>query len=298
MRSKRMRKVGAVLRLTRIEHSAMLAIAVLAAEQLAKGIPGLPTLALSIVAPVLISMAAFAINDYFDIKVDKLNKKKRPLVTGELKPVHALYISAAAFAIGIAASAAINAYALAIALIFAALAVLYSYKLKELLLIGNIYIALTMVIPFIFGAYVVGTTVSPAISLICVMIFASGLAREIHGTIRDYDGDVRVRNTLSLPRVIGIGPAANSAMLLYFAAIAISAYLLFFVAPFAGNLIFIAPILVSDALLAYIGVKYAYKRRKGPRVRRFFSVSRNISLAAMTLALLAILASAFLSLYI
>ncbi len=293
-----MSKIGAALRLTRIEHSAMLAIAVVAAEQLAGGLPSLPTLVLSLTAPVLVSMAAFAINDYFDIEVDRLNRKERPLVTGELKPTHALYIAVAAFISGIAASAAINAYALSITLIFAALAVLYSYKLKEVLLLGNIYIALTMVIPFIFGAYVVGTTLGAAISLICVMIFASGLAREIHGTIRDYEGDVKVRNTASLPRAVGLGAAAYGAMLLYFAAIAISAYLFVSVAPFAGNIIFIAPILVSDALLAYVGIAYAYNTRGGAGAKGFFERSRSVSLAAMSLALLAILASAFLSLYI
>ncbi|HUB92789.1 MAG TPA: UbiA family prenyltransferase, partial [Candidatus Saccharimonadales bacterium] len=71
-------KFKAVLKLTRIEHSIMLVIAVLAAELIAKGLPSLPILVLSLIAPVFISMAAFAINDYFDLKVDKINKKMRP----------------------------------------------------------------------------------------------------------------------------------------------------------------------------------------------------------------------------
>lgn len=298
MRNLCMGMLRSVMRLTRIEHSAMLAVAVLAAEQLSNGLPGMTVLILSLVAPVLVSMASFAINDYFDIKVDRLNKKRRPLVTGELKPPQALYISAAAFAGGIAASAAINAYALGITLVFAALAVLYSYRLKEVLLLGNAYIALTMVIPFVFGAYVVGRSISTAVALICVMIFASGLAREIHGTIRDYEGDVRMRNAVSLPRAVGLGPAAYGAMLLYLTAIAVSAFLFVFVAPFAGNLVFTAPILVSDALLAYVAAAYVLRVRHMRKHYAFFERSRNVSLAAMGLALLAILASAFLSLYI
>ena len=294
--------MGAVLRLTRVEHSAMLAIAVLAAEQLAGGLPGIGTLVLSLIAPVLVSMASFAINDYFDINVDKLNKKNRPLVTGELKPVQALYISAAAFTAGIAASAAINTYAFVIVVVFTALAVLYSYRLKEMLLLGNVYIALTMVIPFIFGSYVVGNTLGTGIALICAMIFASGLGREIHGSIRDFGGDTKVRNVVSLPRAIGLRGSAAVSLALYLVAIAISAYLFLFVRPFAFNVIFGAVVLASDALLLYVSLGYVRKTGKSERQRRtsarFFDRARDLSLLAMGLALLAILASAFLSFYI
>jgi 4-hydroxybenzoate polyprenyltransferase len=47
-----------------------------------------------------------------------------------------------------------------ISLVFNFLAVLYNYKLKDLPLIGNIYIALTMGIPFIFGALAISDSVS------------------------------------------------------------------------------------------------------------------------------------------
>ena len=115
--------VSAFFRLTRAEHSVMLALAVIAAEIIAIGrVPGYSLLVLSIMPPILISMGAFAINDYYDINIDRANGKKRPLVTGIISPRGALRITAIAFILGIAISAFVNWAAFLIALIFAALA--------------------------------------------------------------------------------------------------------------------------------------------------------------------------------
>jgi geranylgeranylglycerol-phosphate geranylgeranyltransferase len=274
----------AVLRLTRIEHSIMLVIAVLAAELIARGLPSLPVLVLSLITPIFISMAAFAINDYFDLKVDKINKKERPLVTGELRPIDALYVTSASLIIGIAASLLINYYAFVIAVIFGALALLYSYRLKGVVLLGNAYIAFSMAIPFIFGSYVVNSTIGANIVLVAAMIFLSGLAREIHGTIRDVKGDSRARNFQTLPRVIGIDGSASLALLLYLIAILISIYLFFFAAPFRSNLLYAFLIAVTDLLLLYTGIGFITEHRQ-----KFYDKSRGISLAAMGIALIAIL---------
>jgi len=281
-----MSRLSAILKLTRIEHSIMLVAAVIAAELLVVGLPSPGLLVLSIISPVFVSMGAFAINDFFDMKVDRLNHKDRPLVTGDLRPVNALYITAACFVIGVGASFFINIYAFWIAFVFALLAFLYSMRLKEILLVGNVYIALTMVIPFIFGNYVVSTSLSGTVLVLCAMVFLSGMAREIHGTIRDYSGDVKVRNARTLPRVIGIRRAAWVALLFYLAAIAVSAYLFLYVPPFVLNLVFGAIIFVSDLLFLYVGLGYLYKKRK---MQEFYDGSRNVSLLAMGLALISII---------
>ncbi len=280
-------KLVAVLRLTRIEHSIMLIIAVLAAELLAGGLPSAVPLFLSIVAPTLISMASFAINDYYDIDVDRLNAKNRPLVTGELKPIDAAYTSGVCFAIGIVASALINEYALVIAVVFAALAFFYSYKLKETFLLGNIYIALTMVIPFVFGDYVVSSAIALNVALICAMVFLSGLAREIHGTVRDYGGDTKVRKAKTLPRALGMQGSSVVALVLYIAAITVSIYLFLYIKPFEFNLVYGAIILVSDLILLYVGVGYIAVAKQ-----RFYEKTRNLSLFSMGIALIAIILSA------
>ena len=277
-------KLSAVLRLTRIEHSLMLVIAVLAAELISGGLPSLPVLALSLITPIFISMASFAINDYFDVEVDRANHKRdRPIVSGELSRCDALYISYACVVIGIFASLFINPYAFLIAAAFGVLAMLYSYKLKETLLLGNIYIGLSMAIPFIYGDYVVSTHLYTSIALVSVMILLSGLAREIHGTVRDFKGD-RKRGVASLPRFIGRQGASGVALVLYAIAIIISVYLLAYVSPFKGNLAYMGVVALADAMLAYVSIGYLVRG-----TRDFYKLARNVSLAAMALALIAIL---------
>ena len=274
-----------LIRLVRVEHSLMLVVAVLAAELMAKGMPSLTVLLLSFVTPVFVSMGSFAINDYYDIEVDKANKKDRPLVIGTITPKQALYATAVTLIIGVAASLPINLYAFLIALAFALLSIAYAYKLKELLFWGNAYVAFTMVIPFIYGSPVVSKAIPYSVWVVSLMIFLAGLAREIHGTIRDYKGDIAVRNAHTIPKAIGVKAAAMIAMLLYLIAISISIYLATSVKPFRLNAIFIALVATTDVMLVYVAVGYLKEDE------RFYNKARNISLAAMSIALLAILAS-------
>ncbi len=282
-----MGKISAFFRLTRIEHSVMLVVAVIAAELISSGLPGPIALALSLVAPVFISMSSFAINDYFDVESDRANRRfDRPITGGEISRRSALHISVICMLIGLAASAFINAYAFAIAVVFGALAFLYSYRLKDTLLLGNMYIAFAMAIPFIFGNLVVVDALRPGIVAIFFIVFLSGLAREIHGMIRDYRGDVKARGSRNLLRYINKVTAAQLAFVLYLEAILISVFLFFFIFPFRFNLYYLAPIAAADALLAYVAISCMMRID-----HRTYAIARNVSLAAMGLALLGYLVS-------
>ncbi|MGI0141354.1 MAG: UbiA family prenyltransferase [Candidatus Micrarchaeales archaeon] len=282
-----MGKLLEIFKLTRIEHSLLLVIAVLAAELIVGGgLPSTNVLALSLITPIFISMGAFAINDYFDIKVDRANKKDRPLVKGTLKPSDALYISIATILIGIAASYFINFYCFVIAIFFGAMSLLYSYKLKETLFWGNAYIAFSMVIPFIYGNYVVSANLAESIVIVSVIIFASGLAREIHGTIRDYKGDTKIRNAITIPKVLGIAASSAISLVLYLFAVLLSIYLFFYVHPFMLNPVYGVLVGITDIMLLYVGMGYIVKNKQ-----KFYDKTRNISLAAMGIALIAFLLS-------
>ena len=278
--------ISAFVRLTRAEHSVMLALAVIAAEIIAIGeVPSYGLLVLSIIPPILISMGAFAINDYFDIGIDRANGKKRPLVTGVIKPKGALRITAIVFFLGVLASAFVNWAAFVIAVIFAALAYLYSYRLKHIPLLGNVYIAFTMVIPFIYGNYAVSYALSATIVFISFVVFLSGLAREIHGMVRDYDGDLHAGRIRNVVFYIGKPRSSQLAFILYIEAILISVFMFFFSVPFRLNLAYAVPIAAVDIMLAYVAVGYVL----GKHSEGFFRLSRNLSLGAMALAIIAYL---------
>lgn len=283
-------KLIAIMKLTRIEHSLMLVIAVIAAELIALGaLPSPYMIILSIIPPVLVSMGAFAINDYFDVEIDRQNNKHdRPLVSGLISKKTAMRITIITFVIGVAISIFINLIAFAIVAIFAFLAYLYSHKLKHIPLVGNLYIAFTMVIPFLYGNYVVSYSLSYTIILISFVVFLSGLAREMHGMIRDYGGDIKAGKLKNVVYRIGIRRAAQLSFILYIEAITISIFMFFFSAPFKFNAIYAVIIAVTDIALAYVAVGYLLGKKSG----KFFKLSRNLSLGAMALALIAYLAAA------
>ncbi len=273
----RMSKIGAFFRLTRVEHNLLLIVAVLVGELIAGGLPVLPVLILSLAAPVFISMSSFAINDYFDVESDRANKRRdRPIVSGEISKNGALGISVACMIIGIGAALFINVYALAIALIFGALAILYSYRLKDVLLLGNVYIAFTYGIAFVFGNLVVTKVLLPGIIAIFFMTFLAGLAREIHGMIRDYRGDVRGRRTRNLVHYTGKKRSAQIAFILYLESVLITIFMFFFIQPFRFNAYFALPVAVGDILAIYVAVVCVLRSDTGT-----FNFTRNLTLLGM-----------------
>ncbi|MFA6907497.1 MAG: UbiA family prenyltransferase [Candidatus Micrarchaeia archaeon] len=221
----------AYMRLFRIEHALMLAVAVLLGELLSGALPALPLLLCSLAVPVFIEMGSFALNDYFDVKADRANKRAdRPIASGEISPSHALLASAACYMIGVAAALPLPPAALFITLIFAALSIAYNFKLKELPLAGNMYIAASMAIPFLFGNLVAAPDIFARIWAIALVAFVAGLGREIIKSAEDMEGDVLHRNARTLPVVVGKKNALLSAALLYAALVPLS------LAPFAFGL--------------------------------------------------------------
>lgn len=295
-------RIRAFLRLTRIEHSIMLILAVAAAEIISnRSLFHMPLyiLALSWLTPTLISMGSFAINDYYDIEADRANKfTDRPLVSGVLSPKFAFYSSILLLAAGSLLSYFINSYAFAIALAFAILAYLYSYKLKDMPLLGNVYIAFSMAIPFIYGAYVYGFTsiysINSNIILIVLAIFLSGLAREIHGMMRDIKGDLHVRKTSNVVRMIGYRKSAYLALTLYAEAVAVSIIMAFLYYPFAYNLIYVVLIALTDIMIAYVALGYIIFGKSA----KFFRLSRNLSLLAMGIALISYIIAPMIHIYV
>ena len=218
----------AYARLFRIEHALLLVFAVLFAEFLSAGaagtaLPAPSAIILSLCVPLFIEMGSFALNDYFDVKTDKANRRlDRPIASGEISPRAALAASAVAYAIGIASSFSLPASCIAIAVIFAALSILYDWKLKDLPLLGNAYIAASMAIPFLFGCLAVSATLLPSLLSIATVAFVAGLGREIIKSIEDVEGDVKHRGSETLPAVIGKANAAGIAAACYFILVPLS----------------------------------------------------------------------------
>jgi geranylgeranylglycerol-phosphate geranylgeranyltransferase len=273
-------------KLTRFEHALMLAFAVLIGETIVLGsLPPLSlVIALSLLVPVFSEMGSFALNDYLDIETDRLNKKlERPLVKGTIPPTFALYFSIISLILSTVMAFFINTVAFGIALAFNLLAVAYSWKLKDFMLMGNIYIALTMAIPFIFGNFVVSGTLSMLAVVLALLGFIAGLAREIVKSVQDMEGDVKARSSKTLPVVIGTKGSLAVAVLLYLAFIPLS------ISPFLlGLRVSALPvILVAGADLTILVLCYMIVARQD------FRFARNASLVSFALGMVGLFLASF-----
>ena len=215
------KKFSAYLRLFRIEHAVLLSFAVLVAELLASSaagvaMPSLGVLLISVSVPFLIEMGSFALNDYFDEKTDHENgRTDRPLVSGEIEATEALAASGICYIAGVFIAVGLPLDAFGIAAVFAVLSVIYNWKLKDLPALGNIYIACTMAIPFLFGSLIASGSLYPPVVLVAAVAFVSGLGREIIKSAEDMEGDAKHRRSMTLPVMVGRKNACLLAAALY-----------------------------------------------------------------------------------
>lgn len=273
--------------LTRFEHAIMLAVAVLIAETIVLGeLPPLGlAIALSLLVPVFSEMGSFALNDYLDIGADRANKMSgRPLVKGTLSPAFALRLSIACLAASTVLAFFINTPSFLIALAFNALAVLYNWKLKDLPLVGNVYIALTMAIPFIFGNFVVSQALSPVAASLAALGFVAGLSREILKSVEDMEGDAKARKSRTLPLVIGERPATIIAAALYLLFVPLAA--LPFVIGLAQSPLPMLIVALADIGVLYIALRLLSGRGGG---REALRMARKLSLGCLFLGLIGLL---------
>jgi len=275
------KKVRAFLDLTRMSHGLYLLIAVLIGQIITKGLPSINILIFSIITPVFISASAFAINDYMDYETDKSNKRiDRPLVSGILKRKTALYISLILMPIGILSSALINIHSFYIAIIFTVISYAYSIHLKKIALVGNLCIAASMTIPFIFGALNVSRTIPASIWVLSSMAFLSGTGREIVKSIQDMEGDKK-QGRETLPLKIGEKSSKYLATSLILTAVLISPYPYLRVSGYIGSDVYLAT--VSIAVLAFLTSLYSLFRHNS------YSSFRKETYIAMGIGLLAFL---------
>ncbi len=271
------------VKLTRFEHALMLALAVVIAETVVLG--ALPPLELviiiSVLVPIFSEMGSFALNDFFDIETDRLNRKKGPLVSGAIKPQTAMSFAIASLAVSTILAYFINNPAFAIVLAFNIFAVIYNWKLKDLPLLGNIFIGLTMAIPFIFGNYVVSSELSPLALVLAALGFVAGLAREIIKSVQDMEGDMKARGSKTIPVVIGRKPATYLAVVLYLLFIPLTILPFEYGLDASGVPLFL--VAFADMMILII----CYKSLKED-----YKFARNVSLAAFFIGMLGILLAA------
>ena len=157
------------------------------------GLPGATAL-LAFGAAALIAAGGNAINDYFDRKIDKINRPWRPIPSGRVRAGGALKIAQLLFVLGIALTIFLNLYCILLAYLNSLMLTLYSWKLKRGGLVGNLSIGYLVGSTFLFGGLAVGGLrygpLIPTELLVLVFMAAfSTVGRELIKAIEDMRGD-------------------------------------------------------------------------------------------------------------
>jgi geranylgeranylglycerol-phosphate geranylgeranyltransferase len=281
------RELIAIWQLTRLEHGLMFGLGVI----IGIAIADLSSLTLhsaffGALTAILIEAGTFALNDYFDVEVDRVNKRlDRPLVRGDLTPSTALAIALLLTPLGVLASFFLNWLCFSIALVSALFGVLYDVKLKETGLLGNIYIAYSMGIPFIFGGAITGK-LPLILYLFASIAFLTGLGREIMKGAMDIEGD-KLRRVKSIARLFGEIKAVQISSAFYSIAIALSLipYLCPLDTSYYWNEFYLFFIALSNLLFGYVSFNLLQKHTAVKKMR-------GITLLAILLGLIGFLAGA------
>lgn len=169
----------------------------------------------------LVSGAGNAINDYFDIKIDSINRPERPIPSGRVKAKEALYFSFLLFTLGTLLAFSINSICGLIALFNSLLLIFYAKTLKGTPFLGNLSIGYLTGSVFLFGASVFGAAGIEALSVLFLLAALAITAREIVKDIEDMEGDSQ-EGADTLPLRIGAKKAGYLAVLIGLLAVILS----------------------------------------------------------------------------
>lgn len=204
--------------------------------------------------------AGNSLNDFMDREIDKKAHPERPIPSGKIRPVAALWVSIVCFLISIVFTVFLDVISMLIVLIAIILMILYEIKLKKLGLGGNFLIALLTCFLFLLGGAVVRHIEQTA--ALASMAFLATLGREIIKDIEDMEADF---DRLTLPKTMGIRKAGSVASLSIFAAVALS-FQPFISGIFSFEYFYI--VLVADAIFIYCSYVQFQNPKRGQKLMK------------------------------
>ncbi|WPP48489.1 geranylgeranylglycerol-phosphate geranylgeranyltransferase [Catalinimonas niigatensis] len=211
---------------------------------------------LLIFSTTIIAAGGYLINDYYDIKIDYINKPDRVVVGKVLKRRYVMIAHTLLNLIGIGIGFYLSWKVGAINFMAAFLLWLYSNQLKRLPLIGNLAIAvLSGLAVWVVSIYFPQNQL--LVYTYAVFAFAISLVREIIKDIEDMQGDESF-GCKTLPILLGV---RYTKMFLYFLS-ALFIFLLFFMSGILGNETLITYFLILTIPITYFIVRLVYADTK------------------------------------
>ncbi len=240
-------------------------------------------LAIAAASSAMVTAGGNVLNDVLDVEGDRVNHPDRPLVTGAIGIGTARAMAAGLLIGSLVVILPILGATPWVGVIWAVAVgalLTYEFRFKALGLAGNLLVAFLTAAVFLYGGAAGG---APALLVpFALMAFGATLSREVIKDMEDAAGDVDRR---TLPRVRGFGTATLVARAAVAVAIGLSPWplLSFLRLSSAAGIIYLGLVLVADGLFVY-----SVARLPGDLHRE-----QTVSKGAMTVALLAFLATAF-----
>ncbi len=273
--------------LIRPVNCAMIGFAVIVGVFVSKP-PAVPLLqtSLGFLTGFFVCAYSMAVNDVYDVEVDRVNRPDRPLPSGRISVGGGFRLSLAVLIAGIGCSAlSLNAAAVGIALLYAFLSWLYNSRAKKTGLAGNLIVASSLAIPFIYGGVISGGSITRSLLLMMALTsFFSGVGREVVKAMADVEGDAK-RGIDSVARSKGLKTASMVGAVFFILAVVTS-----WVPLVVGlaNRFYTFGVLVPDAIFVYLVASIVTGRSE----QNAYRVKR-IALIGMTAGLVVFIGGAF-----
>lgn len=251
-----------LLRLFRLELPLSAGICVILGQLLARrALPPASDAALGFLSIFFLSATALILNDYFDSEVDRINAPERPLPSGQVTRPAALGLSFVVAALGLICAGLLGTTPLFVAAGVWLIGVAYNWRLKRTGLLGNLLVAVSVGMTFVYGGIIAGRPADPIVWWFGLLAFLFDLAEEILADAMDVEGDRRI-GSRSLAIVIGPRNALRVGGGVFAAVILVSLF------PFARgwlDRIDLIPILLMDAVILYGMVRLLSPTARRPR---------------------------------
>ncbi|MCI0404485.1 MAG: geranylgeranylglycerol-phosphate geranylgeranyltransferase [candidate division Zixibacteria bacterium] len=278
----------AFARLGRVWNGALVAASVLIGAFFAAGGESQPIawinsgVYLGCLSAFLIATGAYALNDFFDWKIDKINKPTRPLPAGELSGPAASFFGFLSVLTGIVFAYFINPKSFFAAFISGLLVVQYAMIFKRVMIIGHVVTAFLSSFGFLFGAWASGYSGFRLPLYAFVFGFLFHLGREFLKGAEDREADLQQgAKTLAVLTSAKLSVQIAALILTLLAAVA---WLPFFTEGF--NWIYLVLVILGIDLVLFFSL---YRALSNPvpavlcRVNRYLKFSMAAGLLALWL---------------
>ncbi|BDC19666.1 UbiA family prenyltransferase [Acidianus sp. HS-5] len=147
-------------------------------------------LIISLIVVSLVAAGGYAINDVYDVEIDKINKPDRPLPSGKISIKNAVILSYSTMVIGSGIAFVLGIFQGLLAILTSVALLYYAKSLKKQGLPGNMIVATTTALSIFYGgiAYFEGNWLVRVI-IPTAYSFLLTLGRELVKGIEDYEGD-------------------------------------------------------------------------------------------------------------